>query len=90
MGNMLRTGVRSFGLMKTLMSLFPMVRQVWSNRNVSDEHQAQAYFGWHLMAFDSYFNVLLARYFDELVRVPHEDLVILVGPVAREWINAQA
>jgi hypothetical protein len=89
MANVLRTGVKSLDL-KTLMSLFPMVKQVWSSRNIGNEAQALVYFDWHLMAFDSYFNILLTHYIDELTRIPQEDLVILVGPIAREWINAQA
>ena len=75
--------------MKTLMSLFPLVKQVWTNRNSSDEELAQPYTNWHLLAFDSYLNIMLSRYMEELVRIPTEDLVILVGPVAREWLKMQ-
>ena len=75
--------------MKTLMSLFPLVTQVWSNRNSSDEDLAQPYSGWHLLAFDSYLNIMLAPYKGELEHIPPEDLVILVGSVARAWINQQ-
>jgi hypothetical protein len=73
--------------MKTLMSLFPLVKQVWSNRNTADEDLARPYTNWHLQAFDSYLNVMLSRYMDELAGIAAEDLVILVGPVAREWIS---
>jgi hypothetical protein len=85
----LSNGVRTYGLMKTLMSLFPLVKQVWSNRNATDEQLAEPYINWHLQAFDSYLNVMLSRYIEELAQTPSEDLVILVGSVAREWLNKQ-
>ena len=75
--------------LKTLMSLFPLVRQIWSNRNASDEQLAQPYTHWHLQAFDSYLNIMLSRHMDNLVQLAADDLVILVGPVARKWISAQ-
>ena len=75
--------------MKTLMSLFPLVKQIWTNRNASDDEMAQPYVGWQLQAFDSYLNIMLSRYMDELIHIPANDLVILVGSVAHEWIKAQ-
>jgi hypothetical protein len=83
----LKTGVRTFGLMKTLMSVFPLVKQVWSIREISDAQLAQPYSGWHLLAFDSYLNIMVSRYMEELIRLPAKDMVILVGPVAREWVT---
>lgn len=82
-------GVKTNSSMKTLMSLFPLVKQVWCIRDVDDAQLAQPYINWQLLAFDSYFNVILSRYMEELVRIPTEDLVILVGPIAREWLNMQ-
>jgi hypothetical protein len=73
--------------MKTLMSLFPLVKQIWSNRNAPDEELARPYTNWHLQAFDSYLNIMLSRYMEDLTLSATEDLVILVGPVAREWIS---
>lgn len=64
-----------------------MVRQVWCVRDVDDAQLALPYLSWHLLAFDSYFNIMLSRYMEELIRIPTEDLVILVGPIAHEWLN---
>ncbi|MEO8613044.1 MAG: hypothetical protein ABI690_34445 [Chloroflexota bacterium] len=71
------------------MSVFPLVKQVWSSRNASDESLAQPYANWHLQAFDSYLNVMVSRHVGDLAQIAADDLVILVGAVAREWLRTQ-
>ncbi|MBZ0289660.1 MAG: hypothetical protein K8I30_18705 [Anaerolineae bacterium] len=82
-----KIGVKPVNLIKTLMGVFPLVEQVRGRRAEDSLHLIAPYTHWHLLAFDSSFNVLLSRYMEELKYIPAKDLVILIGPVAREWIN---
>jgi hypothetical protein len=80
-------GVKPVSLMRTLMGLFPLVEQVGKRQAEDSLFLIEPYTHWYLLAFDSSFNILLARYLEELKYIPSEDLVILIGPVARAWIN---
>jgi hypothetical protein len=79
------SGVKTIGLMQTLMTQFPLVKTVTSGQADNPTYLAQPYLTWHLIAFDSQFNLLLAKYEANLADVPLADLVILVGAVAQAW-----
>jgi hypothetical protein len=79
--------MKPVSLMKTLMGSFPLVEQVGVRHTSDSLHLIEPYAHWHLLAFDSSFNVLLSRYLEELKYIPDQDLVILIGPVARAWMN---
>jgi len=82
-------GVSDSNRMKTLTSEYPLVSQINSETEDQAIVQAHFYINWYLVAFDSEFNLLLAREASKLKDTPLTDLVILIGLTGQAWINQQ-
>ena len=76
--------------MSTLSRQFPLVQClcVTSSEDVSE--LIKPYLTWKMVTVDDYSSVLLTKHVGELRHSMTSDLIILIGDLAKEWLNSQS
>lgn len=76
--------------MPTLSRQFPLVQciSITLSENVSE--LIKPYLTWKLVTVDDYSSVLLTKHTGDLSDAMTDDLIILIGDLAKEWLNSRA
>jgi hypothetical protein len=74
------------GLMSTLDKRFSMVKKIRAMPTDDLAALVQPYLTWHLVTLDDKVNILLSKHTGHLSHAGLNDLVILIGAVAKQWL----
>jgi hypothetical protein len=73
--------------MSTLTRRFPRVKTIMSLSTKQLPAIVEPYLSWHLITADDHLSLLLCKYPDKCNPTHSDDMVILVGDVAQEWLK---